>query len=261
MTVFNDFHKGVYDDRMAWLRFLHHWCGGEDIFIRESAFPGRRVCHSIQQIHQQLLYFSDPAHQPEPRDIYLSIYSFGAVERVKAGPQTRERPVYSTAKLDVVAWDIDVPDGKDLRTAYEWARTMQHFLGGSDVALMVFSGRKGFHLYCSSDMIKHGEGTVLTAQAIRAFAMWVAEQCGVPLKRKKEEAGADVSVMGDAARVIRLPWTPHPKSGLFAVPVGQFDSLGEVLDRATRYTKPSPLFDFRRTPGRLDHIIEYKGVT
>lgn len=247
MTIFEDFHRDVYDNHMKWKGFLKNWCDGREIFVREVAFPFRRITKSTYQIHDQLLYFCDPRRKRHPIDVFLTIHEFEQKERFH-GRQSRERPVYRTARVRKVVYDLDAEDEKHLKTVHRCAEKLCELHKGEVV--VIFSGRKGFHVYTSPPVVRtipdeDGEDVDLDTHLLRAWQKKTCNIAGVPVKKKQDPYGADVTTFGDLAQVTRLPYTPHPKSGLCAIPLevsedGKLPRLEDILLEASRFRPPEP---------------------
>jgi hypothetical protein len=105
-------------------------------------------------------------------------------------------------RADWLLWDIDE---HDLVAALTSARRLAGFLAeryGTDPAIW-FSGSKGFHIALR---LAHDPSPSATFPSVaKAFAQFLADGAGVAIDES----------LYDRARIVRLPNTKHPKTGLF----------------------------------------------
>lgn len=226
MSRQEQFHNSLKSDYFKWQKFLDGWLGRK--FIREIVFAYdgtviRKVSTGTNQLIKQLMFFADPNQNAkmgrEKPNIWITKYKFGALRDADTYYQASPRADYSTAKIDGLLFDFDaeiaedIPTIAELRIPYEEAMTLQT----NHDAKVMLSARKGFHAHVP-----------------------ITDQKDIPLRTRQERIAefwglttADSQVFGDYARVCRLPYSIHPKSGLQAVMVRKDESLESVIDRAS----------------------------
>lgn len=146
------------------------------------------------------------AEKDETREAYLSHFAFGPEMRVHyAANRNSVAGFAGPCRCRYVVLDID---RADLAEALADARRLVTFLhnrypeADGDVAVY-FSGGKGFHVLVE---LAHGPPPAVGFHHVtRAFSSALAGRAGV---------GIDAGVY-DIARIIRLPNTRHPRTGLF----------------------------------------------
>lgn len=116
---------------------------------------------------------------------------------------------------DRLVYDIDCEE--DLETAHNEALTLYEAIkndyGGEP--MLVFSGKKGFHLYQYFPEI---------AADWKYIKQYQLEYC-----KTHQIHNIDTTVLGDAARVLRLPFSQHQSTGKWCIPINANTSLEDIL--------------------------------
>ena len=153
--------------------------------------------------HADLLTaYADGAIEDE-REAYLSHFVFG--EELQRYFAANRNSVAGFAGPCWCRWlHLDI-DEHDLVAALTSARRLAGFLAeryGTDPAIW-FSGSKGFHIALR---LAHDPSPSATFPSVaKAFAQFLADGAGVAIDES----------LYDRARIVRLPNTKHPKTGLF----------------------------------------------
>jgi energy-coupling factor transporter ATP-binding protein EcfA2 len=130
---------------------------------------------------------------------------------------------------------LDV-DGPTLQAAQdvmlECVRTLREGYGVPDRAIQVwFSGGKGYHLHLPSGLMPTTDPPTLKEWVTNTFGRLCA-------KKEQEEAHLDVSLLGDATKLIRVPWSHHEKTGCYKTPIHPSDRTADPGAHATWASSP-----------------------
>jgi hypothetical protein len=179
-------------------QFWVDWFGLEG---REVGDPYRSFCPSSETF----LQFVDRC-QATRAPCYLSVNSYRDRDRV--------------AGLEKLFFDFDCVDDPD--RAFAEAADFAHQLDTHCrvAPLLVFSGRKGYHVYA------YLWNTVTFDAQREAFAKAVYRRIADLLLNGLTYTTLDRQSLGDVKRLARVPYTTHPGSGQQCHPV---DSLGKWL--------------------------------
>ncbi len=143
----------------------------------------------------------------------------------KAGPAISSYLITPASASHLFALDYDLEDGRDL------AHGMAGFMAGVGLPAYVETSRRGAHLWCVLDR-------VAPAIAIRAAVRGLLQAAGQPDDPKIElRPGSDTIAADGLGHCLRMPWMPHPLTGL----------TGEMFDASgTRLGPPlsAALLDF-----------------
>jgi len=260
--VWFEYKHRVYDYRHNWIYFLTKWCGDKQRFIREFAYPARRITDGVFQIHRQLLYFGCEKRN----SCYLTIYEF--TDTMSAKPTRKKSgqlyaPVYESAVVDMMAFDFDQAElcpkcytkveikKKDrvcpkckwstenaennesivLQSLYDVWREVKMVWKYVERASVVFTGGRGFQMrrpypaqpVSGKDAMRLlGDNQKIIRDAVRVISM-------------------DDHHFGDVARVYRLPYTLHHKRLRYCIPVQPNQSMDEIHKLSLTPQIPSPI--------------------
>lgn len=214
------FHKCLFYKKGQWLDFLADWLGGTE-FNRDFAFPIRRSVKDIQELHSCLLYHSD-IDRCEGKDYFVSIYSAPGYCPSKS-KMRKEKLDYTGLVPDRIVWDFDLPKG--LPKAYvaleyvldEVRKVNDEIYNGKGA--IIFSGQKGFHLHVKTSEFRNWDALHLHFNLVASDSVMDLEY-------------TDPHVW-EPARVIRIPFTLHPKTLLYCVPVAPSASIKQILKLAS----------------------------
>jgi len=143
------------------------------------------------------------AERGEDREAYLSHFVFGEeIQRHFAANRNSVAGFVGPCCVAWLLWDIDEPDPVAALTS---ARRLVAFIQEryhTDPAVW-FSGAKGYHVGLR---LAHDPSPSATFPTVaRSFAQFLADGAGVAIDES----------LYDRARIVRLPNTKHPKTGLF----------------------------------------------
>lgn len=162
-----------------------------------------------------------------------------------------------SSRCDRLAFDIDCKT--NLTIAHNEVIQLYHYIkeeyGGEP--LLIFSGQKGFHLYMYFTEIQ------VDWKYIRQFQEDIVN--------KLELEFVDPAILGDASRVLRLPFSTHQSASRACIPVNPQTSLEDIISNSENYQTdcihPIPI-DQRRgiTPpikelqiaGEIQRRLQYK---
>ena len=135
------------------------------------------------------------------RPCFLSVNYYSGV---KGSPGT---PV----ALEKIFFDIDSPE--DLEKAKNDTLKLVEVLETTCLPLVVFSGGKGYHVYCYVNPVVEGD-----KEYLKAVLEQIIAQLDIP-----PISSLDERVMGDVSRLSRTPYTVHEKTGVTATVVDERD--------------------------------------
>lgn len=188
------------------------------IWGRDFGDPKRRF---IPGIDIDLLYGEIMRCSGRGRPCFMSVNYYSGV---KGQPGT---PV----ALEKVFFDIDSPG--DMERAKKDTRRLVEVLETICRPLVVFSGGKGYHVYCYFNPVVEGG---------KEFLKIVLEQVIVSLNIPPIPT-LDERVVGDVSRLSRIPYTVHEKTGSMAVVVDEQDlkPVGpDSISLSWYWSKPIP---------------------
>ncbi|MGL4424325.1 MAG: hypothetical protein ACRCZF_26960 [Gemmataceae bacterium] len=191
-------------------------------YVRGSPFTGRKLVR-----HADLLTAYADASLDDTGEAYLSHFVFGDEMRQHYGAKGNSVAGYAgPCWCRWLVFDIDRPD---LAAALADARALVRTLDARypemvDTLTVYFSGGKGFHVLLE---LRHAPLPCVGFNAVAgALARMLASKAGIVI---------DDGIY-DIARIIRLPNTRHPKSGLFKRRIDAADlfqiSIDGIRDRA-----------------------------
>ena len=176
---------------------------------------------SIGNPRQKFVYASEEVFLNLQRwtDMSCFISTCGYDELVNEGDKTVPRKVVYSSTF------LDFDHATKPENALADAQRVSQFLREHDIAHWVqFSGSKGYHVHIQHAPIKFkfhwsdGSADALK-QMIYQFQDHLRQTLGLPTM--------DEATMGDAKRLCRIPYTVHPKTGLYTTPLDP-----ELLDQA-----------------------------
>lgn len=210
-TSWDDLLDSMLNYKREWEIFLVGWCDGKYKFIKDFGFPFRRKCFDVKQLYNQVLFFSARMHN----DVYTTVYNFDKMRDVQSGnPKRRNIPDYSTANVNKVFIDLDLDHAKDgnLDMVLEDAFRLYDYFDGR--VRMYYTGGRGVH--CFIDV-----SPCLTKAELRCYTLFLVN--GLNIRT------ADRGIIGDVARISRLPYTVHSKTKQFMVPINRDMSSKDVI--------------------------------
>lgn len=173
------------------------------MLFKEFGKPQKRLVTSQKELEELIRLYNHKAH------CYITVYGF----KTLIEDRWRWRPDYESAVVDKVYLDFDGANAyQNMVEAHEYLLNLQikHVVN--------FSGN-GYHvfIYLSDyDIINKKE-------AVRRYALTVSDH-------------QDTSVLGDLARLVRIPFTFHINAKRYCIPLAQDDiDAGEstIIEKAT----------------------------
>lgn len=171
--------------------FLEEWFGLEG---REVGTPERRFIDSYKDL---IITIEECKRRLLP--CYLSVQPYSA----------RDQP----CSIEKLFFEFDCADdpGRAWRDAVAFAEALKHYYGVEP--LLVFSGRKGYHVYAFL------EKTVQFKPSQLDLARRVYRELQLRIVRGLDLPTLDSGVVGDIKRLARCPLSVHEKTGSLCVPV------------------------------------------
>ena len=159
-------------------------------FPRQLSFPQRKFVKTKEEF-QQLISFHNGN-----KNIFYSLYNVD------------EDGTFSNAKIDKVFFDLDGEQAfADLTKLKDYCLKQDYKF------LMLYSGKKGFHFYIFCQ-------PATNRFLLRNAHLWFNKHCGV---------SNDVHIIGDIARVSRVPNTFHITGQKYCIPI-MCEDVVEGLD-------------------------------
>lgn len=209
-----EYYRYLYEYHHRYLLFFRDYYGVE--FIREFAYPFRRMCTTPEQLYRQVLFYGGV----EGQATYVTVNGFERFEQKK-----RKVPVYDTAIIDRVFFDFD---SEKVADAYvDAVRLYEHF---NEKPTVFFSGKKGFHLMLFlANRTPYSEVVRLVGKV---------RMLGLVCWENPAEGNYGASQTLDNARVSRIPYTRHQDTGLMMIPVKAGWDVNEIFMEASRPQVP-----------------------
>jgi len=217
-------------------------------FPREMGFPIREMVYNKEDLYRRIL------ENNGRKNTYISVYSF----RRTSNNGTREIPDYNTAIIDKIFFDFDSEDCFIDTLKLHYACVKQDLMH-----TIIFSG-KGFHMYVFVDTSVLSNPKQALMQAQKMFI-------------KKLKLVVDEHVVGDIARITRVPNTFNVRRNRYCIPLMEEDLwklYPEILDMAktprnfflqligrkkfdlTKYDFETPQVEFQTLE---NGVLEYNG--
>ncbi|MEM2263306.1 MAG: hypothetical protein QW160_03710 [Candidatus Bathyarchaeia archaeon] len=171
--------------------FLHEWFGLEG---RELGKPERFYTNNPQDLFKLL-----EANKRFLKPCYMTVQPYSAPDQPCA--------------IERLFWDFDCEEDplRAWRDALHFCEALKAFYNVEP--LIVYSGRKGFHVYV---FLKQA---VYIGQMSLAFAKQVYEELQTRLLEGLKFATLDPQPMGDIKRLARVPFSLHEETGSLCCPV------------------------------------------
>jgi len=216
MTDWELLKNSLWYSRSQWYQFLTKWCGDRD-FVREFGFPYRRLCSNVMQLHKQIMFFG----YQKQNHCYITNFSYIRTEVSHTG---RQKPKYDTAIIDKLYFEVDMHDDMTLVDVFEDAKTLYDII---EADMIFFTGGRGFHIYRS---IRDNQ---LDPKEFRVICKKIESKA-----KSKGVRSLDCGHLGDIARIYRIPYTIHAKTGRFCIPVSIDEELDDIIARSEGMNVP-----------------------
>ncbi len=159
-----------------------------DSFPREVAKPYRRLCHTESEFYSYINRHNGKV------DLFYSVYKIDANGK------------FENINLNKIPYDFDNID------SIEDVKKLHNHLKESNIKhLLLFSGKKGFHVYVFTinyEQLKSPKNTLYNAQ--NYFI-------------KLLNINPDPKIIGDTARIMRIPNTKHISGNKYCIPLTSSD--------------------------------------
>lgn len=187
---------------------------------------------------------------PENQDAYISIFAYNEEQKKKID-ETGSVSGIRDVTTNILVWDFDNKDNPELARAdtIELGYRLVNTYGvDPDSIHCYYSGSKGMHIVLpinkeiTPDQFKKATGEI--AKGLKTFD----------------------PVVSDAARVIRMEYTKHPKTGLFKIPlhIAEVDEMNiEQIKVLAKNQREEILFNDKpvKLPETLFTVAEKKNTT
>ena len=179
-------------------------------FPREIALPKRYIIHSWKEMEEIINKNNGKV------SIYTTIYSFeNIVSKHKYG-RTFDLAEYRTAIIDKLFFDLDKEDC--------WQKTLKfhNYLKKQDIMHCINFSGKGFHIYIFTKEVKND--LKYKKDAYFNIQKFFADHNGLTIG-ESEKADLDTAVIGDLARITRIPNTFNMRRKRYCIPITEDDLL------------------------------------
>jgi len=190
-------------------------------FPREMGFPERRGEYRI--VHNQKEFYDALNKYNGRTNVYSTIYSFSNLKKGKYGI---EYPEYDSAIVDKIFFDLDSIN------SFKNIKKLHKLLLNLDLIHCLIMSGGGFHCYvkCKIHNLKNPKDAIANVQRK------IVEKIGLEIGDPKE-ADIDEHIIGDIARISRIPNTFNLKRKCFCVPLKNtdfniFKSLHDIQEAA-----------------------------
>ena len=174
-------------------------------FPREVAFPNRRICITEKDFYSFINRYN------KIKNVYYSLYACD------------DKHGFDTSALDKAAFDFDSKDPKSLVS--QILKFSDDLLNLNLKHLIVYSGKKGFHVYI---MLKNGRKLQFKKDTLHNVHLHLVEQFKIT---------PDPQLFGDIKRVLRVPNTLHMSSGRYCIPITRDDlklGMDHIMKKAEK---------------------------
>lgn len=171
-------------------------------FPRQLATPRRTLIHSESAFYERLNKYNGF------KNCYYSLY---AVD---------ENGTFNNSHIDKIAFDFD---GENAQKHVK--KLSNHLIKEDLIHTILFSGKKGFHLYIlttNGESLKFPKGALTNAHKYFDNLLNIEN---------------DFHIVGDIARILRIPNTKHLGSNLYCLPISRYDldkSFKEIKEKAKK---------------------------
>lgn len=294
--MYGKFYYSLYNHRNKWYNFLHQFLSHKNKFNRESAWPFRKLCKDIFQLHKQLLFFG----MEKRGDCFVSLLEYRDLVVGNGGAGKRAKPVYLShhpfpevfLDIDIDKWYLSPDEVAVDHEFFEWRKSLvadKRFTSAevnkmpirvlvdgweeeTDLGPPVFPlppreplEKLGRALLEAEEVRDHFDGLPdIWFSAGKGFHVnvWSKQDMDPTVERgvakaMRDELGlrmCDPTVWGDIARVRRIPYTIHPRTFRFVVPVLKNEILCDVIRRSEEDVIPEK---FKPRKVDLSSIIEF----
>jgi hypothetical protein len=156
-------------------------------FPREVCFPERKLCLTEREFYDEVNKYN------KLKNIYYSLYSCD------------ENRNFGNCVIDKVAFDFDASNPESILG--EVTKFCEYLHNNDLKHLVVFSGKKGFHVYI---FCKNGDSLVFKKDALRHAHEYFT---------KLLDLHPDKSLFGDIKRILRVPNTFHATGNRYCIPL------------------------------------------
>jgi DNA primase catalytic subunit len=128
--------------------------------------------------------------------------------------------------------DLDMRSACNFGAAKNTLKELIEFIEtrfGRKPDLLVFSGRKGFHVY----YWKWDFDKIIDLSPETRIACFIKERKKLLIELEKSGIRVDPTVTADPYRLMKIPNTLHGKTGLIARPIKDIDSFNPIVDCLT----------------------------
>jgi len=184
-------------------------------------------------------------------DWYMSIYRYNADHKAHFDKEGSVAGIVDVT-TDVLLWDFDSTNPDEARAdAVELLSRLKKHGISEDQTEIYFSGSKGFHVVVNTNEefkpIEFKSITKNLAQGLKTYD----------------------SVVSNPSRIVRIPYTSHPKTGLFKTRLSAEeltnDTIQSIKETASQEWEPAPASPKVKTPVTLlslkDAKVETKKAT
>lgn len=198
---------------------------------RDYACPFRTTCFNVQHLINQMMYFSSKCYGS-----YATVYAFRDFIETPNDKKRKIKPDYSKPIIKCAYSDFDSHNsGKTVRPIYDTyvdARKLKEIF--QNACTTIFTSR-GVHAYIWFNQC-------ITKQRLKDFQRTIKTK--LDLKSMDE-------LYGDTARVLRVPWSIHNKSGALILP---YNPLKQTFDEITAISESVKDVDVKYPKPNIDNL-------
>lgn len=229
MDWYKDFWTAWYENRVVQFQLLDGIKGRETFF---KEFDGTLRIRALNIFATQGFLFNAKRSRftSSPFHLYSSVAklnwsSYPTIPQDKSQWKDYRLQFNKDFESLVFGYDfvLDI-DSKDLHNAWEIADKVKNLFAEYGLPYsLIFSGSKGFHFRIGWNELRPHTSTIQeTVILCKKLAMLIAEKTGYSFGAKEE-----IDSIYQLRRVIRVPYSIHPKSRLVALPLSdeQFDNF------------------------------------
>lgn len=200
MQIWECFKQSIISNRGRWIQMLDTYTRKHN-YIKEFAFPYRRICYGNSHLLRQIMYFGCEKHG----DCYLSLYNYKSIVK-NDGRQVKEMPDYNTMEnIDFIFFDYDT------LKAFTEADMLNQDIGGS----IIYRSGRGIHQYIYLNK-------AYTIEQIVEFKIKLVKQFNLKYVDRSLFMCNDKPIY-DKTRVVRIPYTVNPKTETQMIPLVNYN--------------------------------------
>jgi len=197
MQIWKSFKNSIIENRGAWIQMLDTYTRKHN-YIKEFAFPYRRICYGNSQLLRQIMYFGCE----KQCDCYLSLYNYTKTVRNEYR-QVKEMPDYNSIEpIDFIFFDYDTLN------AFNEADKLNQEL---DYSSIIYRTGRGIHQYIY--LTKS-----YTLEQIVDIQIKITKTFNLKYVDKTLFMCGDKPIH-DKTRVVRIPYTVNPKTNTQMIPL------------------------------------------